>query len=86
MEPGVIDPHAVEDDGEFSWDEAEPAEPDTPEAEGASEPVSKLTISLGLAIYPDHSGEINELLNYADQALYQAKEEGRNRVVIWKDS
>lgn len=54
--------------------------------EEASQPGGKLTISLGLAIYPDHSGEINELLNYADQALYQAKEEGRNRVVIWKDS
>ena len=44
--------------------------------------VIKLTISLGVAAYPelDVNNE-NELIALADEALYAAKESGRNRVV-----
>lgn len=34
--------------------------------------------SIGIAIYPDHSKDINSLINQADSAMYQAKEAGRN--------
>ena len=41
-----------------------------------------ITVSLGVAAYPDHGTNWSELCNSADHALYQAKEEGRDRVVV----
>ncbi|MCF7808744.1 MAG: diguanylate cyclase [Candidatus Marinimicrobia bacterium] len=42
-----------------------------------------VTLSLGVAtIIPEKDGEPGELLEYADQALYQAKDNGRNRVEV----
>ncbi len=43
----------------------------------------KTTISLGVAGFPEHGSTAEELVMHADQALYQAKESGRNRVVVW---
>lgn len=40
-----------------------------------------LTCSFGLATYPDAGNTIEALTETADQALYQAKQSGRNRVV-----
>jgi len=40
------------------------------------EKVYKVTISIGIAIYPQHGATINELLSNADLAMYQAKELG----------
>ena len=39
------------------------------------------TISLGLACFEDHGDPPEKLLDRADQALYAAKQQGRNRVV-----
>lgn len=41
----------------------------------------KLTISLGAAYYPEHGASPDEVLKAADNALYRAKEEGRNKAV-----
>ncbi|MCK2148167.1 GGDEF domain-containing protein [Marinobacter alexandrii] len=41
-----------------------------------------VTVSVGVASWPEADGEPRQLLSLADQALYQAKEEGRNRVWI----
>ncbi len=41
---------------------------------------AELTISIGLAVFPDHAGGDEELVKKADQALYAAKAAGRNRV------
>ncbi len=46
----------------------------------ASDPVH-LTISFGVACYPAHGESAEQLLRAADQALYAAKELGRNRTV-----
>ena len=37
-----------------------------------------LSNSIGISIYPDDSTEANNLLKFADAAMYKAKEEGRN--------
>ncbi len=42
-----------------------------------------MTISIGIATYPDNGDDVQMLIDKADQALYKAKEEGRNRVVYW---
>ena len=34
--------------------------------------------SIGISIYPDHSEDLNELVKYADFAMYKAKEQGKN--------
>ncbi|MEI2416863.1 sensor domain-containing diguanylate cyclase [Orrella sp. JC864] len=41
-----------------------------------------LTVSIGLAHYPDTSGHGEALLKHADAALYQAKRAGRNRTEV----
>lgn len=40
----------------------------------------KVTASLGVATFPVHAETVNDLIAKADQALYQAKRLGRNRV------
>jgi diguanylate cyclase (GGDEF)-like protein len=39
-----------------------------------------LTLSIGVAIYPDDSEGLDELINLADKALYLSKQKGKNRV------
>ncbi len=41
-----------------------------------------VTISIGIAVAPQHGKSIKDLVAAADQALYRAKETGRNRVCI----
>ena len=44
------------------------------------------TTSAGVAAYPDHGKMPDELTQSADLALYLAKNEGRNRVVVYSPS
>jgi diguanylate cyclase (GGDEF)-like protein len=44
----------------------------------------RVTLSLGLAVYPAHGTDKERLISRADQALYRAKKQGRNRVVVWE--
>ncbi|MDX9991951.1 MAG: GGDEF domain-containing protein [Anaerolineales bacterium] len=43
------------------------------------------TISLGVASFPQHGKNGEEILEHADQALYRAKRSGKNRVVLYAD-
>lgn len=52
--------------------------------EEESQPGGTLTLSLGIAEYPNDSKDLYELLDLADRALYMAKEQGRNRFVTWR--
>ncbi len=46
----------------------------------------QVTISIGVASIPDHAGSAEGLIQCADQALYEAKRTGRNRVVTFRDA
>lgn len=39
-----------------------------------------ITASIGIALYPEHGTEVNQLLSNADLAMYQAKRSGRNQI------
>ncbi|HBY1649872.1 TPA: diguanylate cyclase [Klebsiella pneumoniae] len=43
----------------------------------------RVTISAGVATQDDPLGRIDFLLKNADDALYQAKREGRNKVIVY---
>jgi diguanylate cyclase (GGDEF)-like protein len=45
-----------------------------------------LTISLGLAVFPENCPDQPGLIELADQALYRAKKAGRNRTVVWAEA
>jgi len=44
-----------------------------------------ITLSLGVAMFPDHGTEAAALIKAADVALYQAKSGGRNQVVMFEE-
>jgi diguanylate cyclase (GGDEF)-like protein len=41
-------------------------------------------ISIGMTLYPDHTLDMNMLIKYADKALYEAKEVGKNQYKIYR--
>jgi diguanylate cyclase (GGDEF)-like protein len=45
-----------------------------------SQPSGRITISVGLASFPDHATTSAELIGFADKALYAAKHAGRDQV------
>jgi len=46
-------------------------------------PSGNMTISVGVASFPQDSRIADELVDKADAALYRAKREGKNRVAVW---
>jgi diguanylate cyclase (GGDEF)-like protein len=42
--------------------------------------IIRFTVSIGVAIFPEHGGYLHHTLEMADAALYSAKQAGRNRV------
>ena len=44
-----------------------------------------ITVSIGIASFPQDSSDPIELVEMADSALYRAKREGRNRVAAYRD-
>ena len=51
-----------------------------------SQPNGKLTISLGVAEYPRDGEDVGALLQHVDEAMYRAKETGKNKVSNWAPS
>lgn len=47
-------------------------------------PYPSITVSIGVASFPDDGRSIDELIESADRALYKAKAMGRDRTVIFK--
>ena len=44
----------------------------------------RITLSVGIAVFPDHAQNESELIGAADTALYKAKQMGRNRVCMFE--
>ncbi len=44
----------------------------------------RITLSVGIAVFPDHAQNESELIGAADAALYKAKQMGRNRVYMFE--
>jgi len=57
----------------------------TPFPYGERQPTGRLTASLGVASCPAHAGSADELIEYADQAMYLAKRQGRDRTCVYDD-
>ena len=45
----------------------------------------QVTASIGIAICPDHAASERQLMGFADAAMYQAKEAGRNAYAVFSD-
>jgi diguanylate cyclase (GGDEF)-like protein len=43
-----------------------------------------ITVSAGIAVFPEHGGNPEDLVRAADEALYRAKKSGRDRIVIYE--
>ncbi len=50
---------------------------------GARHAVPLLTISLGMATFPNDAGEKNDMIRKADLALYESKQTGKNKASIY---
>ena len=48
-----------------------------------TQPGGDLTITLGLAVFPADGQAADEIIESADQALYEGKRAGRNRLVVY---
>lgn len=44
------------------------------------------TVSIGIAGYPESSENVHEVMKYADKALYQCKNQGKNSAVVFGES
>lgn len=53
---------------------------DYPFIHGETQPLGRVTISVGVAEFPSEADSTDSLIRKADQALYRAKEKGKNRV------
>ena len=49
-----------------------------------TQPLGCITLSMGVATFPESGTESTMLLDHADKALYQSKRGGRNRVSVWE--
>ena len=47
-----------------------------------TEPAQTLSASIGVAVFPQHGADLSALLHEADAALYTAKRNGRDQVVV----
>lgn len=80
-------PGSTEEDARITADRmrravAELAVPYLTTTGGKPKTISQITISAGIAVSPTSGWTIDSLYGHADQALYQSKRRGRNRVTV----
>jgi diguanylate cyclase (GGDEF)-like protein len=50
---------------------------------GTEKPLPQITVSLGIALFPEHGESLEEVLLASDKALYESKNSGRNRATVF---
>ncbi|MFH1868576.1 MAG: sensor domain-containing diguanylate cyclase [Candidatus Omnitrophota bacterium] len=78
----ILLPETTKDEGAVAGERLRKAVEDS--RVDAYDETLKITISVGIAAYPDDTSDLNQLIDRADQMLYKAKEEGRNRVKVYE--
>ncbi|HXC31691.1 MAG TPA: diguanylate cyclase [Verrucomicrobiae bacterium] len=51
--------------------------------EYAGQLLGAVSVSMGVALFPEHGTNMADVIRASDQALYSAKREGRDRVSVW---
>jgi diguanylate cyclase (GGDEF)-like protein len=79
LQPATEEPEASAVDAAIEvatggWDDNNSQNHDYPQK-------NHITISMGIATFPDDAVELSQLIKVADQRLYKAKKQGRNQVV-----
>jgi diguanylate cyclase (GGDEF)-like protein len=46
-------------------------------------PLPQITVSMGVAAFPDHGQTVEEVIQASDKALYESKRGGRNRITVF---
>lgn len=46
----------------------------------------EISVSVGVAVYPDTAKTADQLFSHADEAMYRAKQRGKNQVVLYSNS
>jgi diguanylate cyclase (GGDEF)-like protein len=46
-------------------------------------PLPPVSVSMGIAVFPDHGQTLDEVIQASDKALYESKRGGRNRVTVY---
>ncbi|WP_461209163.1 diguanylate cyclase [Desulfocurvus sp. DL9XJH121] len=75
----LILPHTSREDGVVVAERIRAAMARETVCDAAGRPLSRITMSLGLASFPDDGATPETLIEAADRALYRAKGQGRNR-------
>jgi len=50
-----------------------------------SQPMKKVTLSIGISSFPEHGDSVEKIIEKSDIALYRSKADGRNMVQIFKE-
>ncbi|MFH1812038.1 MAG: diguanylate cyclase [Pseudomonadota bacterium] len=78
----ILLPETALDGGRIKAERLRQAVEQHPWSEVARDLDRPLTVSIGVSGYPEHGESIDSLLKHADRAPYQAKEMGKNRIVL----
>jgi predicted signal transduction protein with EAL and GGDEF domain len=58
---------------------------ETPFEQGKHQPLGKVTLSVGVASYPEDAATLDRLLDSVDSSLYASKRGGRNKVTAYQN-
>ncbi|MBI5605349.1 MAG: response regulator [Deltaproteobacteria bacterium] len=76
-------PYADQEEALFIAERIQRAVASYPFSSNASNLLETVRISMGIAVYPAHANTPEELIRNSDDALYQAKKQGKNRMVLY---
>jgi diguanylate cyclase (GGDEF)-like protein len=79
----IIMPETGKDLARLVGEKLRKAFEDCPFPHEETQPGGRLTVSVGIATFPEDAEDARTLVDKADNALYRAKKQGRNRVVTW---